>query len=75
MTKIKKLKFCQTLSNLEIIVFINFINEKPTFKNFHKQKYTLLRKICSGKNTVDNNPITLINLGKCQGKPKCGETQ
>jgi hypothetical protein len=24
---------------------------------------------------VDSNPITLRNLGKCQGKPQCGETQ
>jgi hypothetical protein len=68
MTKISKLKFCQTLSNLEITVFINFIN-------FHKQKYTLLSKNMQRKNTVDSNPITLRNLGKCQGKPQCGETQ
>ena len=27
------------------------------------------------KNTVDINPITLRNLGKCQGKPQYGETQ
>jgi hypothetical protein len=27
------------------------------------------------KNIVDNNPITFRNLGKCQGKPQCGETQ
>jgi hypothetical protein len=49
MTKISQLKFCQTLSKLEITVFINFINAKPTFRNFHKQKYTLLSKICTGK--------------------------
>jgi hypothetical protein len=24
---------------------------------------------------VDSKPITLRNLGKCQGKPQCGETQ
>jgi hypothetical protein len=49
--------------------------QKPTFRNFHKQKYTLLSKNMQRKNTVDNNPITLRNLGKCQGKPQCGETQ
>jgi hypothetical protein len=40
--------------------------QKPTFKNFHKQKYTLLRKNMQRKNTVDSNPITLKNLGKYQ---------
>jgi hypothetical protein len=49
--------------------------QKPTFRNFHKQKYTLLSKNMQRKNTVDSNPITLRNLGKCQGKPQCGETQ
>jgi hypothetical protein len=34
MTKISKLKFCQTLSNLEITVFINFINAKTHIQKF-----------------------------------------
>jgi hypothetical protein len=68
MTKISKLIFRQTLSNLEITVFINF----------HKQKYTLLSKICSGNTqwtATHNTQKFRRNLGKCQGKPQCGETQ
>jgi hypothetical protein len=29
---------------------------KPTFKNYHKKKYTLLSKIAAEINKVDNNP-------------------
>jgi hypothetical protein len=46
MTKISKLKFCQTISNLKITVFINFINAKAHIQKFPyaeihitKQKY------------------------------------
>jgi hypothetical protein len=75
MTKINKLKFCQTLSNIEITVFINFINAKTHIQKFPQAEIHIAKQNMQQKNTMDNNPITLINLGKCEGKPQCGETQ